>query len=246
MRGQRAGRRERLRSRRRRACARQSHRRVQSRRAALRSRRARSRDEGVRPLHRRLQRIGGRESHAATISSRWRRRSNTSARRTRSCSRMRSRHSTARCRSIRSNADAQDQARRAVSAQVQLRRRAEHVRGRSSDEPEQSARAAWRGDAVAGRRPGRRRLIAPRGAEHQSRLRRSADAARGGAARPRGLHRGAARHRSRAEGESDVGARAGGCGGDQVSDARSGRVRGDAAACARAEPERCRSLRHPR
>ena len=103
---------------------------------ALRSRRARSRDEGVRPLHRRLQRRRAAPISPAKSSSPSRRPSNTSAPTIRSCSRTRSRRIDRAIADDPTNADAQGQARRAVSRQVQLCRRADDVRRRAASESE--------------------------------------------------------------------------------------------------------------
>ena len=117
----------------------------------------------------------------------------------------------------------QGQARRAVPAQVQLRRRAEDVRRRASSEPARSARAARRG-AAAWRATGR--LAAIRCSARRSNVNPDyVDARTLHAEMLLGLEdyaRSAAGHRSRAQGESRRRANARRRRGDQVSDARPG------------------------
>ena len=212
----------------------QSRRRAQSRRAALGSRRARSRDEGVRSLHRHLQQVGRRRISRATSSSPSRAPSNTSARTIRSSSRTRSRHTTRAIATDPGNADAKIRLGELFLRKYNFddaQKTFDEVLAQNPIDPRALAR---RRAPARARRPGRRRLAAARVAQHQSRRRRGAHAARRDARRARGLRRRAGGHRSRAEGQSDRRARARRRGGHQVRHARSGGLRSVAPTRARA------------
>ena len=175
LRGKRAAGGERVRARRRRACVGQPDRGAQSRGAALRSRRARSRDEGVRPASSTSTTArGGANAHERRARRRRRPRSSTSARTIRSCSRMRSRRTTARCRADPTNADA-----RVRLGELFLRKYNFADAQTTFDEvlqtnPTESARAARRGAAARGGRAAGGDSLLRAALDDQSRLRRSA------------------------------------------------------------------------
>ena len=102
------------------------------------------------------------------------------------------------------NTAARDRLGEALSALVQLRRRASDVRrgARATPNPSSASVAPGGGAPASGRRPARRRLdIVARGPQHQSGIRRSADAARRDDVGSRGVRGGANGYRSRAAGE---------------------------------------------
>ena len=232
---------ERVRSRRRDARAGQPHGGREPRASPLQSRRARPRDEGVRPLHRRLQ-PARRLAHEQGDDRRRHRVPIPRPRRTRP---VQGRAQVVRPRDHARQVEhrRQDRGGRAVPREVQQRRRAGGVRGGARHQPVGAAGAARRGQAALLRFAAGRGLADRPGARDRSELRRGAHAAGATAARDRGVRARAEGSRTRALGESGVVGSARRAGRGEVRDGRHEGLRGDPPARARAEPGERRVLR---
>ena len=215
---------------------------AQSRRAALRSRRARPGDEGVRPVHRRLQRGRRRESHERRARRRRDRR--------RISRRQRPAAVQGRAQGVRPRAvsrSARTPTRRSSSASCSCGSTTSPTRRRRSRKCCRRIRTirARCSARRCGCRPtaSRRRLAASRGAGRESGVRRSAHVCTPRCCSSLEDYAAAQQDIDRALKVNPTSrARARRRGGDQVSHARPGRLRGAAAARARARSERRRSL----